>query len=383
MRIADFITQHMEVILQQWEDFARTIKTPGSPMSATGLRDHAVLMLQDVAADLRNRQSDHEQAEKSKGRGPVRGYETAAEAHGGERLLSGFTIKQLVSEYRALRASVLYLWAAESRNGLLTDPDDVTRFNEAIDQLLAESIDQYSAMVEKSQNMFLAILGHDLRNPLGTTITAASYIMAAQDLEPKYTVAARRIYNSGKRMNKLVEDLIDFTRSHLGTGLPLSPKPANLGTVCQVAVEELRTLHQERKIEFTTDVALEGTWDEGRMVQVFSNLIGNALKHGSQTEPVKVHVFAIEDDVLATVWNAGPPIPIDKMQSIFSPLVGFATEDAANHTAGKSLGIGLHIAREIILAHKGTITVRSTDEAGTTFTLRMPKSPDYGHTTRV
>ena len=144
MRLSDFISQHSESILQAWEDFARTLETPDDNMSSLALRDHASLMLTTIAADLRTPQSRLEQQEKSKGHAPKGLIETYAESHASERLHAGFTINQLLSEYRALRASVLKLWGEASDNTLLTDPVDITRFNEAIDQALAESVSRFS-----------------------------------------------------------------------------------------------------------------------------------------------------------------------------------------------------------------------------------------------
>ena len=144
MRLSDFISQHTESILQGWEDFARTLEIPGDAMSKLALRDHASLMLTTIAADLRTPQSRVEQQAKSKGHAPKGLVETYAESHAVERLRAGFTIDQLLSEYRALRASVLKLWGEASDNTLLTDLVDITRFNEAIDQALAESVSRFS-----------------------------------------------------------------------------------------------------------------------------------------------------------------------------------------------------------------------------------------------
>lgn len=144
MRLSDFILERLEPILQAWEDFARTIEPPALTMDATDLRDHAADMLKSIAADLKTPQTAFEQAEKSKGHGKGEREQSAAEVHADQRLASGYTIVQLVSEYRALRASVLSLWAESSRTQLVTDPEGITRFNEAIDQALAESVSRFA-----------------------------------------------------------------------------------------------------------------------------------------------------------------------------------------------------------------------------------------------
>ncbi len=149
VRLSDFILEHIETILQAWEDFARTIEPPALVMDNKALRNHASLMLETIARDLKNSQSDFEQAEKSKGRGQRGAEDTYAESHAVQRLEAGFTVEQLISEYRALRTSVLSLWAKSVRTGLTTDPDDITRFNEAIDQALAESVGRYAKITQK------------------------------------------------------------------------------------------------------------------------------------------------------------------------------------------------------------------------------------------
>lgn len=379
MRLYDFITTHIESIMQDWEDFARTIEPPALTMDNQALRDHAMQMLNAIALDLANHQSDKTQAEKSKGNGKrLSDEDTASETHAAARLASGYTVEQLVSEYRALRASVLKHWAEHAGRGVVTAPEDVTRFNEAVDQLLAESVARYAKLVKQAQHMMMAVLAHDLRNPLGATINSSTYLMRAPDMPPGCLQAATRIHKSSVRMGLLVEDLIDFTRSNLGATLPFSPRAMDLGVVCAACVDELRTLHIDRRIELDCHGALDGIWDENRMAQVFSNLIGNALQHGSKDSPVRVRVRADEkNQVVATVWNDGAPIPFHKMQSIFEPLVRYAARlaDAPAPTKNLSMGLGLYITREVVLGHGGAISVDSTAETGTAFTVRLPKTP--------
>src|SRR5206468_7280326 len=133
---------------------------------------------------------------------------------------AGFTLGQMVSEFRALRASVIRLWRAAA------GPDDaafedLTRFNEAIDQALAESVSRYARDLEHSKEMFLAILGHDIRTPLGAVMMSAAGLLASPDLSPPHQAAASRILNSGTRIKQMVNDLLDFTRTPLGAGIPL------------------------------------------------------------------------------------------------------------------------------------------------------------------
>lgn len=375
VRLSDFILSNMEPILQAWEDFARTIEPPALTMDDQELRDHARQMLTTIAADLKTAQSQQEQTDKSQGRGE-REHEhndSAAEIHAEARLLSGYTVVQLVSEYRALRSSVLSLWTAELRADRASEMEDVTRFNEAVDQALAESVARYEKMVKQSQNMFLAILGHDLRNPLGTVITGASFITQSVEIPPKYVLVATRIFNSGQRMSRLISDLIDFTRTHLGPGIPIKPKQANLGRVCTSVVNELRTFHPECIIELNAPEHMDAVFDESRVAQVMSNLVGNAIQHGGRDSPVIVNLSGTDADVMVTVNNQGKAIDAKTMAGVFAPMVRLAANDSPEFTERTSLGIGLFISKQIMQSHGGDVTVRSDDATGTTFTLTMPR----------
>lgn len=373
IRLSDFILGNMEPILQAWEDFARTIEPPALTMDDTALRDHAKLMLRAIAHDLTTPQTGIERLAKSQGRAPSAKDDTAAETHAEARLLSGYSVEQLVSEYRALRSSVLHLWTSQTTLGLATDMEDVTRFNEGIDQALAESVARYAQLVKQSENMFLAILGHDLRNPLGTVITGATFIMRATDVPSKYVLAATRIFNSGQRMSKLIADLIDFTRTHLGAGIPIKPKRMNLAEVCLNVVDELRTSHPESIIDFDPGLREEIHGDDDRLAQVLSNMIGNALQYGTRKTPVRVRLSSTAENVNVAVNNMGPVIPANKIGSVFDPLVRFAAPDNPDETRDTSLGIGMFIARQVAIAHGGTMHVESNDADGTTFSLSLPR----------
>ena len=373
IRLGDYILKNMESILKQWEEFARTINPPALTMDSHSLRDHAELMLRTIALDLDTPQTEIERSEKSKDLTPNNPNITAAESHAAERLLSGFTIGQLFSEYRALRASVLFLWDKSSKEGLETDQADITRFNEAIDQAIAESVAHYSALLKASQDTFLAILGHDLRNPLSATIMSAMVLMHSNDVSDKVKTTAGRIYNSSQRMNKLITDLMDYTRSQLGKKLPVTLAPTNLAKICTDIVEEQQVSHPERQFLLDISGTFDGNWDEQRIAQVISNLLGNAVQHGFTSTPIKVNLTSSEHSVLIKVSNKSKPIPQSKIKHIFEPLFRFEENENADHSQTSSLGLGLYISREIVLSHKGTVNVTS-DVEGTTFEISLPRS---------
>lgn len=366
-RFADFIRENMEAILQAWEDFACTIEPQISTMSMEALRHHAGQMLIALAADL-----DSPRLATARNAGEIGHRDSAAETHAEARLYSGYTIVLLVAEYRALRSSVLSLWCRSPRRALATDPADVTHFNEAIDQALAESVTRYQQLVDQSQNMFLAILGHDLRSPLGALVVGANLMMNDIDLSPKHVMRASRMFNSARRMKRLIDDLIDFTRTHLGSGIPVNVTGADLITVCRQVVNELRTVYPKRFVDLRTPPKLYATFDGDRFAQVLSNLIGNALQYGNEIFPVRVFVNAHDGAIEITVNNRGSIIPPDRIAGIFDAMVRLASNSGIEGMERTSLGIGLHISREIVKAHGGQITVVSNAQDGTTFTVTMP-----------
>jgi len=372
MRLSAFISVNMEPILQAWEDFARTIEPPAITMDREALRDHASLMLKVIVKDLNLEQTSKQQSDKSKGRAPKEDDDTAAESHADARLLSGYTIEQIVSEFRALRASVLRLWSETTGKNDDVDSIDIIRFNEAIDQALAESVARYAQSVTTQQNLFLSILGHDLRNPLAASISGASLIMSTTYIASQHNETATRIFSSSQRMLKLVNDLLDFTRTQLGAKLPIKFKKTNIVNICLGAIEELRVIYPEHVIEFSSEGAREGMWDESRIAQVFSNLIGNALQHAPKSDPVKVHIKSIGEQVTIRINNQGTLIDKAKMGTIFDPLVRFREEDANTRATETSFGIGLYIARQIVEAHNGRIEADSSVKHGTTFTVCLP-----------
>ncbi len=383
MRLAEFIRDYQDAILCNWDAFARSNEPAALAMDGMALRNHAAQMLAAIAADLGTVQTRTQQVDKSLARGPAGEADSAAASHGAARLISGFTIEQVLAEYRALRASVLRLWSDQGCRGLPTDSDDITRFNEAIDQALAASVARYSAMINHAQHLFLAILAHDLRNPLNTTVMASSYLMRVAALAPAHAAMVARIHRSGLRMGRLVDDLIDYTRTHLGTALPMTLSKANLGVICRGTVDELRLAYPERAIAFEADAELDGIWDEGRIAQVFSNLLGNALQHGSPDQPIGMRLVSGSSDIIVRIHNRGKPIAPAAIAMIFDPLVRFADPDAHPHGSENSLGIGLYIARAIIEAHGGAIAVTSDAVSGTTFSVRLPRLPPPRDTARL
>lgn len=376
MRLADFILSNREPILREWEAFARTCAPASRTMDVEALRDHASQMLTVIAADLQTPQDRREQVEKSKGQAPPddRAPATAAQKHGAGRAESGFTMEQMVAEYRALRATVIRLWTDAKGKLLPTDLEDLTRFNEAIDQSLAESVARFDDELEQSKELFLAILGHDLRTPLGAISTSASFMLDLHELSEPHRTLARRIADSASRTLQMVGDLLDFTRGRLGGGIPITRAEMDLGRVARDVADEILAAHPGSSIQVDTRGEQRGNWDRDRISQALSNLIGNAVQHGAEGTTVTVEVRGEEDSVVIVIHNHGVPIAPDDLDGIFNPMKTREPHRRRSATGPTgSLGLGLYIAERIVHAHEGQIAVESSDAAGTTFTVTLPR----------
>lgn len=371
MRLQEFILENMEAILKEWENFAREIQPPSGDMNVLELRDHAEDMLKIIAADMTTRQTEQQRHDKSEGNKPRLRNETAAEHHAEERLKAGFTIDLLVAEYRALRASVLHLCFQDGKCDGLGDIEGMIRFNEAIDQAVAESVSRYADATTMAQDVFLGILGHDLRAPLQSIGTGAQYLMHA-DLGNDISRLGTRMFNSVMRMNGMLDNLLDFTQSRI-SGLHINPIETDLAEVSDQVVAEFRLSNPDRCIRNHIIGNCQGRFDAGRIGQVYQNLISNALQYGAPDHDVAVTTQGNMEEIVLEVHNDGPPIPEAEQQYMFDLLQRNAQhpQAAGRH---KNLGLGLYIAREIVTAHQGAIAVTSTKAEGTTFRVRLPKN---------
>ena len=375
-RLAQFITENIEEILVEWEAFAASLLAPGQTMTPLALRDHARQILQAVAEDIETNQTDLEQAYKSQGFVPIaEAARTAAMTHGALRHLAGFDLRQLAAEFRALRASVLRLWLRRR----VQDASafyQMTRFNESIDQALAESIANYSDEVARSRDTFLAILGHDLRSPLQAIANSGLYLGAPGLLPAGAPLeAVGRINRSAAKMSAMIRDLLEYTRTRLGRAIPISPKAASMKEICSLALDEIRAAYPEGVFRLETSGDLEGKFDSERLQQVLSNLLSNAIRHGDRDQPVTLSAHGAAERVTVQVKNRGRPIPADQLQVIFNPLVQIPSELVDEKgSPSTSLGLGLYIAHEIVAMHGGTIVAESSEENGTVFSARLPRS---------
>jgi signal transduction histidine kinase len=241
------------------------------------------------------------------------------------------------------------------------------------DQLLQQQ--EHRALLDERaagelREQFIAILGHDLRNPL-QAIFAVGDVLERKLIDPVLSTLASRIKTNARRMSALLDDVLDFTRGRLGGGIAVELSDvADINTGLMTVIQELRDAQPDCKIISDIEVTSSVRCDLGRLQQVASNLLANALTHGLADSPVKISARADADDLVLEVWNAGEPISAQSIDKIFEPFWRHSVSSSRN-----GLGLGLHICSQIVRAHAGRISVTSTREGGTQFTARLPLSP--------
>jgi signal transduction histidine kinase len=216
---------------------------------------------------------------------------------------------------------------------------------------------------------FIGIVSHDLRTPLSSILLGASALLRREDLPELLRTPIERFVVSAERMSRMIEELLDFTRIRSG-GLAVKRRPADLLAITRQVVGEIEASHPNRSITFRYEGDLCGSWEPDRIAQVVSNLVGNAIDHSPEDAPVRISLWSEGEDVLLEVHNAGPPIPQEMLGVIFEPYRRVMQGATAAH-ASRGLGLGLFIVREIVVAHGGSIEVRSSVEEGATFTVRL------------
>jgi signal transduction histidine kinase len=218
------------------------------------------------------------------------------------------------------------------------------------------------------RDQFIAILGHDLRNPLHAVAMGSELLLRKPEDPAHVQQVATRIRTNARRMSLLINDVLDFARGKLGGGIGLNlDEIDDVNAGLNAVVKELQDGHPDRQILTRFNVLRRVRCDLARIQQVASNLVGNALTHGAPDTPVRVQARSDEHFLILEVWNAGEAIAPDSISKIFEPFWRNSTS-----ATRQGLGLGLHICAQIVRAHRGELSVTSTTEHGTTFTARLP-----------
>jgi len=375
MRLSKFIRRNRAPIIEAWEQFARKLK-PSADISALELTDHIDEILTFVADDIETVQTAGEQRDKSEGKAAPRGdgTETAAQIHATLRHDIGFDIVEMVSEYRALRATITRLWHRAADADIEHQREDLERLNEAVDQAVAESVLRFTQDVDKARHLLLGVLGHDIRSPVGAIQMAARLIPDLGPANDRQRQMLDQIDISAVRIQKIVDDLLDLAKtSASGQTLPVHRQLCSLSDLCHRIVGEARARNPTREFVLRTPERCEGQWDDIRIGQVLSNLLGNAVQYGAHDAPVVVELIDLGPAVLLSVHNRGEPIPPARFETIFKSFTRGPESHSERETPTANLGLGLFISKEIVAAHQGQIEVRSSSERGTTFLVTLPK----------
>ena len=218
--------------------------------------------------------------------------------------------------------------------------------------------------VAEFRERFMGIVGHDLRNPLASIVTSAATLLRRGHLDEHDAKTAARIISSSQRMNRMILQILDFTRARLGGGFPIEPQPTDMGDVCRDVVEEF-----EATIQLEVEGDVTGKWDPDRLAEVLSNLAGNAIEHAARGTVARIKAHAEGAEVIVEVSNQGDDIPADVHPFIFEP---FRRAKQHEKSATGNLGLGLYIAHEIVLSHGGTLEAHSAGGT-TTFVMRLPR----------
>jgi signal transduction histidine kinase len=302
--------------------------------------------------------------------------------------MDGFELAELIRGAERTRATPLIFLTASA-----SDPGRTFRGYEAgavdflhkpIDpQVLASKVDVFVELFAqkrrlarqlgelqqalKMNEVFVAVLGHDLRNPLSAVITGAELVTQLSDDE-RVRKAASRIRSSGDRMARMIEQLLDVARIRSGR-LEMKPQDNDLQPLAQSLIEELQAGLGERRVELTVRGDARGRFDADRIAAAISNLVANALQHGAAGEPVRVEVDGTRRETLALrVTNAGE-VPRKVLDTMFEPF--HARGESTGNPGG--LGLGLYIVQEFVRAHGGTVRARS-GEGFTEFEIALPRA---------
>jgi PAS domain S-box-containing protein len=238
------------------------------------------------------------------------------------------------------------------------------------------SVSARFALITKLENtvryndLFAGVLAHDLRNPLGAIMTAAQLVLRrTEGTDDRNARSIRRIVSSGQRMTRMIDELLDLTRVRVGGGMHVEPRRSSLDDICGQAIDELELAHPEWNIQRQVVGDQTGSWDPDRLLQVVSNLVGNAGQHGRLDGAITVTLDGRQaDSVTLTVHNQGD-IPAEMIPTLFDPFRGTRQE----RDASRGLGLGLFIVKELVRAHGGTVDVASSPSAGTAFSVRLPR----------
>jgi len=223
------------------------------------------------------------------------------------------------------------------------------------------------------REQLIGIVGHDLRTPLSMIAMGAQVLLEREGLGAYETEIARKITNSAGLATRLIDQLLDLTRSRLGGGIQIDRAPVDLNDICRQVVGEILLTHPDRPLTVDVEGDLTGMFDADRIYQLLANLVGNAVRHGAPRSPIALSICGAGGGVVIEVANTGAPIPPAMLPIIFD---AFRKKRSANPSRNQGLGLGLFIAQQIARSHGGSIAVSSSENDGTRFRVSLPRALD-------
>jgi signal transduction histidine kinase len=356
--VARHIRDHKQAIADAWVLAVRDDLVELTRLSKGALIDHLPEVLDGLADWI---EGDRTRAEAA--------FEHLATGHAVQRLGLGIDLAVLDIEYAWLRHVVAHrLLAVPSSDEVRRD---LIRCNEALDRAVLLSVRSYTERRDAVRERFIGILAHDLRNPLSAVSAGTNLLLRSETIDSVDRTRVEMIARASERMNRMITDVLDFARAHLGEGIPVTPEECDLGELCRTAADELRAQHPDRPIEVRVRGDVRGRFDPQRVVQALGNLVGNAVQHGEG--PVLIDVVEADHrrSVTTRISNRGRPIPAHLVPRLFQ---AFHAVRAGEGEPRAGLGLGLYIVGQIVAAHAGVIEVSSTP-AETTVTIQWPRTP--------
>ena len=351
--VADHIRREVMKVAERWAEDARQLPEL-QHMSQPVLFDHTFELLEGLAAWIEGEQDLARRA-----------FDALLDGHAMQRLGHGVSLGTLIHEYSALRSILLVELLAVPSSDIVRA--SLVRLEEGFDLAIGAALRRYEQAREQQRERFIAVLGHDLRQPLGA-IEMSAHTLATQAPEADDARAlAVRIQRACGRMARLVADVLDFARGHLGAGIPVEPALHDMAEICHAAVDEVAAAHPGKTIALEIHGDLRGPFDRDRILQALGNLLSNAIEHGVGAPEVRGHESPDKLAVIVEVVSHGSPLSPEILRTIFDP---FATTSPR-----RGLGLGLYIVQQIARAHGGVCEATS-DESGTTFRMRLPRLPD-------
>lgn len=358
MRVIDILRKRESDIVDEATRFAQSLAPfAGEPVNSAVLRNHLPSLLRAIVHDLEQPQTRAQEIAKSEGRAPSTVAETAAEIHGRMRAESGLSVSQVVAEFRVLRSVVSRMWD-DSADHKTDARAEMIRFNEAIDQAVAESVAFHSAEVRRWRDALLAVIGHDLRGPLHGLINMSA-LLANQLHGTEYASAVQGILSATDRLGVLLNSLLDYSATQFGRQMRLKVAPTDLAMAFRTELDLVRHAHPKVPFVLQLEGDLTGEFDQSRLREAFSNLLSNAVQYSEPGTAVRVIATDLGKLVRLEVHNRGEPIPAEAIHSIFEPLR--RGDEKRRAGTRQNLGTGLFIVREVARAHGGRVGVDSAN----------------------